>query len=178
LRRLAADGVVLLGRILGGRDGRLTIAKDLDENLLRADRSFADFIREADEHVARGRFDLPSSDVSSEAFPDLQELIDPIQTLDLANAGISTVIWANGFRYDFDWIDLPIFEEASSGRIPTHKRGVTAVPGVYFLGLPWLRKLKSAFLHGVGEDAEYLAERIAGGECPARVSCLTWPARS
>jgi putative flavoprotein involved in K+ transport len=91
-------------------------------------------------------------------------------TLDLATAGISTIVWANGFRYDFNWIDIPIFadETQSSGRVPVHKRGITAVPGVYFLGLPWLHKLKSAFLHGVGDDAEYLAERIAG-DAPSRL---------
>jgi putative flavoprotein involved in K+ transport len=54
----------------------------------------------------------------------------------------------------------------SSGRVPEHKRGITRVPGVYFLGLPWLYKRKSAFLNGVGEDAEYLAEHMANGARP------------
>ena len=54
----------------------------------------------------------------------------------------------------------------SSGRVPEHKRWITSVPRVYFRGLPWLYKRKSAFLHGVGEDAEYLAEHIANGARP------------
>ena len=91
------------------------------------------------------------------------EITEPILTLDLITACIATIIWANGFRHDFNWINLPIFaDEISSGRAPVQKRGITVVPGVYFLGLPWLRKLKSAFLHGVGDDADYLAEHIAG----------------
>jgi putative flavoprotein involved in K+ transport len=168
LRRLAANGVVLLGRVLGGHDGQLTIATDLDANLARGDASFADFTREADGYAARNGLDLPPSDASIDVFRGLADFAAPILSLDLATAGISTIIWANGFRYDFDWIDLPVFENGtqSPGRLPMHRRGVTAVAGVYFLGLPWLHKLKSAFLHGVGEDAEYIAKHIAGDVRP------------
>jgi putative flavoprotein involved in K+ transport len=167
LHQLAADGVVLLGRVLGGRDGRLTIAPDLSENLAQGDASLIDFTRRADEHAARNGLEFPPYEP-----PDLlrnpKEVADPLLTLDLASAEISTIIWANGFRYDFNWIDLPIFASGaqSSGRVPVHKRGITSVPGVYFLGLPWLYKLKSAFLSGVGEDAEHLAEHIAGDARP------------
>jgi putative flavoprotein involved in K+ transport len=164
LRRLAADGVVLLGRVLGGQGGRLTIARDLGENLARGDTSFVEFTQQADEHASRIGLDFPPSDKSAKVLRNPTEVTDPVLTLDLANADISTIIWANGFRYDFGWIDLPIFARGthSSDRVLEHKRGVTRVPGVYFLGLPWLHKLKSAFLHGVGEDAEHLAEHIAG----------------
>jgi putative flavoprotein involved in K+ transport len=95
--------------------------------------------------------------------PEPREVAAPILTLDLAAADISTIIWANGFRYDFSWVNLPIFGNGTelSNRVPRHKRGITCVPGVYFLGLPWLHKWKSAFLFGVGEDAEYLAAHIA-----------------
>jgi putative flavoprotein involved in K+ transport len=162
LRGLAADGVVLLGRVLGGRDGRLTIATDLGENLAQGDASFVDFKRQADEYAARKGLDL-SSEASAEVIRDATEVAHPILSLDLAKAGISTIIWANGFRYDFNWVNLPVFadETKPSRRAPVHKRGITAVRGVYFLGLPWLHKLKSAFLNGVGDDAEYLAEHIA-----------------
>jgi putative flavoprotein involved in K+ transport len=158
---------VLLGRVLGDRDGRLNIAGDLGENLARGDASFIEFTRQADAYAARKGLDLPSSDASDEILRS-RAVVDPVHTLDLAAAGISTIIWSNGFRYDFGWIDLPIFANGtpSPGRVPVHKRGITSVPGVYFLGLPWLHKLKSAFLHGVGEDAEYLATHIAGDVRP------------
>jgi putative flavoprotein involved in K+ transport len=84
----------------------------------------------------------------------------PIGELNLDAAGITSVVWATGFGYEFDWIDLPVF--VADGN-PVHRRGVTAVPGVYFLGLRWLHKLKSSFLHGLGEDAAYLAEYITSG---------------
>jgi putative flavoprotein involved in K+ transport len=70
------------------------------------------------------------------------------------------VIWATGYRYDFDWIDLPVF--AVDGR-PIHRRGVSDVPGAYFLGLQYLHKTKSSFLSGVSEDAAFLAEQIGAG---------------
>jgi putative flavoprotein involved in K+ transport len=164
LRRLAADGVVLLGSILGGQDGRLAIADDLGEHLAHGDASFADFTEQADGYAARNRLDLPPPDERVELPCAPKEVADPLVALDLAAADITTVIWANGFRYDFNWIDVPIFKNGmrSFGQVPVHKRGIAEVPGVYFLGLHWLHKLKSSFLWGVGEDAEYLAEHIAG----------------
>ena len=168
LRHLAADGVVLLGRVLGDRDGRLTIAPDLGGNLARGDASFVDFTQQADEYAAGKGLNLPPSDAKAEVLRNPTKVADPVVTLDLAGANISTVIWSNGYRYDFSWIDLPIFANGtrSSHRVPAHRRGITAVPGVYFLGLPWLHKLKSAFLHGVGEDAEHLAEHISSDARP------------
>ncbi len=162
LRRLAADGVVLLGRLLGGADGKITLAPDLCANLAQGDASLLALLRRCDDYIDRNGLDFAASDMPA-ALPDPREVCDPILTLDLNAAGISTIIWANGFRYDFDWIELPIFADCttSSGRVPRHARGVTSVPGAYFLGLPWLHKWKSAFLFGVGEDAEYLAGHIA-----------------
>jgi putative flavoprotein involved in K+ transport len=71
---------------------------------------------------------------------------------------VSSVIWATGYRPDHSWIDAPVFDD--EGRI-THKRGVTAAQGLYFLGLPWMYTRGSALLGWVGEDAEFLAGRIA-----------------
>jgi putative flavoprotein involved in K+ transport len=173
LRQLAADGVVLLGRVLGGQSGKLTMAPDLGENLVRGDESLIEFTQRADEHVALNGLEFPASERAKVSY-NPKEVADPVLTLDLAAAGISSIIWANGFRYDFNWIDLQIFANGtvSSGRVPEHKRGITRVPGVYFLGLPWLYKRKSAFLHGVGEDAEHLAEQIQADARPGYCSLL------
>jgi putative flavoprotein involved in K+ transport len=162
LRRLAADGVVLLGRVLGCQDGRLALAPDLGENLARGDASLVALTRRCDEYVARNGLNFPAPE-GTEPLPDPKEVSSPILSLDLVAAGVSTIIWANGFRYDFNWIDLPIFGDCSglSKQALSHKRGITGVPGVYFLGLPWLHKWKSAFLFGVGEDAEHIAGEIA-----------------
>ena len=72
------------------------------------------------------------------------------------------MIWAHGAVTDFSWIDLPVFGNPSGPqRRPVHQRGITTEPGLYFLGLPWLHKWKSAFLFGADEDAAYLAEHAA-----------------
>ena len=92
-------------------------------------------MRQADAHAARIGLDLPSSEAGVEVLRNPMKISDPIPTLDLAAAGISAIIWANGFRHDFNWINLPILAGGiqSSGWLPVHKRGITAVPGAYFL---------------------------------------------
>lgn len=164
LRRLAADGVVLLGRVRGAEDGKIAFASDLAENLARGDDSLVVLERRCDEYALRSGLDLPPPEAAG-VLPDPDEVANPILALDFVAAGISTIIWANGFRYDLGWVDLPIFGNCAGAenQAPHHTRGVTCVPGVYFLGLPWLHKWKSSFLFGVGEDAEYLADKIAEG---------------
>jgi putative flavoprotein involved in K+ transport len=90
--------------------------------------------------------------------------------LDLQSAGISTIIWASGFKLDFSWVQLPVFDQTG---YPVHQRGVTALPGLYFLGLNWLYKRKSALLYGVGEDAAFIASAISQkiGRQTNRVRC-------
>ena len=186
LRQLARDGVVLLGRVIGGLGNKLSIAANLREDLEGGDASVLDFLRRADEYAVRNRLDLHPPDRRPQELPDPKEVADPILTLDIGAAEISTIIWANGFRYNFNWIDLPIFgNDIGAAQVPMHKRGVTSVPGVYFLGLSWLHKFKSAHLNGVGEDAEYLAEQMSRS-IPRRNEihrhrthaspCLLWPA--
>ncbi|MGH3791540.1 MAG: hypothetical protein ACRDQ9_12240, partial [Pseudonocardiaceae bacterium] len=81
---------------------------------------------------------------------------EPTQ-LNLSNTGITSVIWSTGFGRDDRWIEVPVFD----GRgYPTHDRGVTSSPGLYFLGLPWQHTWGSGRLSGVAGDAAYLAERI------------------
>jgi putative flavoprotein involved in K+ transport len=79
--------------------------------------------------------------------------------LDLADAGISTVIWAMGYRPDLAWVGLPILDGEG---YPVQRRSVTKVPGLFILGLDWLHTAKSGLFAGVGEDAAHLAEQITG----------------
>lgn len=82
----------------------------------------------------------------------------PVTELDPVAQGITSVVWSTGFRGDWSWIDLPIFDGAG---YPSHKRGVTSMPGIYVLGLPWLYTWGSGRFVGVGRDAAFLADRIA-----------------
>ncbi len=89
--------------------------------------------------------------------PDPECMTRPVLSLDLAGAGITSIIWATGYVQDFGWLQMDAFDD--KGR-PRHLRGVAEVPGLYFLGLPWLARRASPFIWGVWHDADYLAERI------------------
>ena len=158
LRAYAAAGMVLLGRFRGARDRVASFAPDLAESLDAGDASYAGFLRTADAHGTRCGLALPEEADDTLLAGETRQVPDPIETLDLRAHGIGTVIWATGYQYDFGWIGLDVL--GPSGE-PLHRRGVTPVPGVYFLGLPLLHKTKSSFLSGVGEDADWLASHIA-----------------
>jgi putative flavoprotein involved in K+ transport len=158
LRALAPQGATLIGSLGAVRDGRLHVARDLEENLALGDETFAQFMRSVDEYIVSQRLAAPEPPRDQPHNGCRLPTLPVIRELDLTSAGITSVIWAVGYRYDFGWIRCPVLD--TNGR-PVHQRGVTATPGLYFLGLPRLHKIKSAFLWGVGEDAAYLAEHIA-----------------
>ncbi len=156
-RRFAAAGLRLVGRAVAAQNGRMSFAPDLARNLAQGDAAYASFLAAVDLHVRRTGLDLPD-DPSAYEMTHPPVLADPILSLDLAAEGIGSIVWATGYGYDLGWVDLPVLDGA--GR-PVHRRGVTPVEGIYFLGLQWLHRAKSAFLSGVGEDAAYLADIIA-----------------
>ncbi len=82
----------------------------------------------------------------------------PILELDLAQAGITSIIWATGFSVDYSWLQVDVLD--AKGR-PKHQRGVSPERGIYFLGLPWLSRRGSSFIWGVWHDAKFLADQIA-----------------
>lgn len=159
LRSMAARGIVLLSHSQGIKDGNVILADDLEQCLAKGDESFATFKKSVDEYVTRNGLDV-AEEQESEINPNSRkEILSPVSHLNLKDAGVSAIVWASGFRYDFDWVKLSIFDD---GDEPVHRRGVTQLPGIYFLGLRWLYKRKSAFLlrSGPAEDAAYLAEQI------------------
>ena len=89
---------------------------------------------------------------------DPQCLSQPLLELDLAKAGVSTIIWATGFAVDYSWLQVDALDEHGK---PQHQRGVSREPGVYFVGLPWLSRRGSTFIWGVWHDAKYIADHIA-----------------
>lgn len=157
-KRLAAEGVTLLGRAEGYSDGALRIAPDLAVNIAAGDANYLSVLDEADAHVARMGLDLPEEPEARRVEPMPECVANPLLSLDLAAEGISSVIWATGYALDFGWVKMDIFD--GRGR-PVHERGVSSVPGLYFLGLAWLSRRASPFIWGVWHDAEYLARQIA-----------------
>jgi putative flavoprotein involved in K+ transport len=113
---------------------------------------------EADAYIARNGLDLPEEPEARNVESDPQCVTDPILELNLAEAGVTSILWATGFAVDYSWLKVDAFDE--NGR-PRHQRGVSAEPGVYFLGLPWQSRRGSSFIWGVWHDAKYLADHIS-----------------
>ncbi|MEM8759140.1 MAG: NAD(P)/FAD-dependent oxidoreductase [Pseudomonadota bacterium] len=157
-RRFAERGMALLGSTLGYEDGVLTIASDLAENLARGDADYLSLLDEADAYVARNGLALPEEPEARLIPPDPDSVRHPTLALDLAEAGVTVIIWATGYALDFGWLKVDTFDP--DGR-PRHERGVAAEPGIYFLGLPWLSRRGSSFIWGVWHDAKFLADQIA-----------------
>jgi putative flavoprotein involved in K+ transport len=156
VRRLGDDGAVLLGRLLDCSGTRLSFDASASGHLAFADESCAEFTRAIDDNVRETGMDAPESDVEKK--PRTAAIRgDPVLGLDLRSANITSVIWCTGYGFDFGWVGLPIFDDRGT---PMQHRGVTSVPGAYFLGLHWMHKFKSGTLWGVGEDAAYLAEHM------------------
>ena len=156
-RMLGRAGVVLLGRVEAARGRRVFIRAGLDESLAKADEFAARFTRQVDEYVIASRLDVPDEPVDGDSERDDPRAAAPGRELDLRSSGITTILWANGYRPDFGWIRLPIFD---GDGWPLQVRGVTALPGLYFLGMHWLYKRKSALFLGIGEDARHVAGQI------------------
>ena len=157
-RRLAHQGMTLLGRTETWSEGRLSFARDLEANLNRGDATYHGLLDEADAYAARTGLDLPPDPEARRREADPDCVRDPILELDLRAAGIGTVIWATGFAADYGWIETDAMD--ARGR-PIHQRGVSPERGLYFLGLPWQSRRGSSFIWGVWHDAGHLAEQIA-----------------
>ena len=157
-RRFAARGMTLLGRAGPFSDGVLHFAPDLAENIANGDTNYLTILREADAYATVNNLDLPPDPDAHLIGPDPDCVRTPILELSLAEAGITAIIWATGFELDYGWLKVDAFDD--KGR-PAHQRGVTGVPGLYFLGLPWLSRRASPFIWGVWHDADYLAQHIA-----------------
>ena len=136
----------------------MTFAADLRTNIENGDATYLAMLREADDFIERNGLDLPAEPQAHVLGPLPDCVTDPIAQLDLAAAGITSIVWATGFAYDYGWLKVDAFDE--KGR-PAHQRGVSGEPGIYFLGLPWLSRRGSSFIWGVWHDAKYLADQIA-----------------
>ena len=154
LHQFARDGVVLLGHLQDIQGNQAWFAPDRDASLASADQFEANLVKRIDAFIEQQALNAPP-----ETLPALRDGFeaDEITELDLQAAGITTVIWAKGYRFDFSLVKLPV---SDGDGFPIQNRGITNFPGLHFVGLPWLYKYKSGHLVGVGDDAKYIAEAI------------------
>lgn len=157
-REFAAQGMELLGHLQATDHSTLLFAPDVADSLAHGDAAYFGFLDMVDAHVDSLGIDLPEDRAARVARPDPASVVHPRRHLDLNESGIAAVIWATGYGFDYGWIDLPVIDADGA---PVHRHGITDVPGLYFIGLPWLSKRNSSFLSGVGEDAARIADHIA-----------------
>jgi putative flavoprotein involved in K+ transport len=157
-RRLAARGITLLGRAESFKDGVMRFAPDLAGNIALGDANYLSVLNAADAYVAKNGLDLPEEPEARKLEPDPDCVTNPVPEVNLAKAGVTSIVWATGYALDIGWVKIDAFDR--TGR-PLHQRGVSTVPGLYFLGLAWLSRRASPFIWGVWHDAQYLAGHIA-----------------
>lgn len=157
-RRLGGEGVTLVGLTSGFGNGKLSFADDVVKNVNGGDANYHEMLDLADDYVARIGLDLPEDPEARQMYPDPDCLTNPLAEIDLAAEGVTTIIWATGFRQDFGWLKVDAFDDKGA---PIHQRGVSVAPDVYFLGLPWQSRRGSTFLWGVWHDAKHVADQIA-----------------
>ena len=152
LRRFALEGMRLYGRLDAVEGDAVTFAADLTANLDGADKTYLRIRAMIDDHIAKAGIDAPPAP----PYVPVWREGEPRRRLDLST-GVTSVVWSTGFRPDFSMVDAPILD--GSGH-PEHHRGVTAVPGLYVLGLGWLWTWGSGRFSGIAADAEHVVEVI------------------
>ncbi|NKN37462.1 MSMEG_0569 family flavin-dependent oxidoreductase [Agrobacterium sp. a22-2] len=153
LRKFALEGMALYGRMETVSGGRMIFAANLKANLDEADRVYNGINALIDRHIAEKGIAAPEGSVYQPLWSPDQEITE----LDLVAEGITSVVWATGFRPDWSFVGLPIFDGTG---YPVQRRGVTGIPGVYVLGLPWLWTWGSGRFLSVGKDAEHVVRHL------------------
>ena len=158
LNSLRKAGVELVGRLVGLRDGKVQFSGSLANHCALADLKMNRLLASIDGWVNTsgfaGRFPAPHRYEPTDVGREMR------LGLDLHDSRIRTVIWATGYRPDYSWLDVPVLDR--KGRI-RHDGGVVAASGMYVLGLPFMRRRKSSFIDGVGDDAADLAAHLSLG---------------
>ena len=148
------EGMILLGHIADAEDSQLRFVPDLEASLADGEKVYTSFVESVDRYIEKNGLRCDPSDARPQG---VRRVRKDITTLDLALAGISSIVWATGFRRDFDWIRSP---SIAPGCDPVHVRGVSTQPGLFFLGLRWLHTRRSNFIDGAGADAAYVRDQI------------------
>lgn len=153
LRQFALDGMALYGRMVEVADGTAHFEPSLEESLDAADAVSESIKDSIDAYIAREGIQAPVEPRYRPVWRPEQEITE----LDLTASGITSVVWSVGFRTDYRWLQVGVFDGEGH---PCHNRGVTTTPGLYFLGLPWLHTWGSGRFAAIARDAEHLADQI------------------
>lgn len=165
LGALARTGVRLTGRLVGLRGREVQFSGALANQCTLADLKMDRLLDRIDEWARDAG--LEGEVPPPERFEPTPTPSDPVLGLDLERGGIRTVVWATGYRPDYGWLHVPVLDR--KGRV-RHDRGVVEAPGLYLLGLPFLRRRKSSLLDGAADDTRELADHLVGFLAGARAA--------
>lgn len=154
LRKFALDGVKLYGFVESIDHEKFTLRQDIAAKLDAADKSYNGICKRIDEYIEEAGINAPEEPHYT---PVWQPENEPTE-LNFSANNITSIVWCIGFHPDFSFIDLPVFNMRG---FPQTERGVTAIPGLYFLGLPWQHTWGSARFSGIAEDAGFIADKIS-----------------
>jgi len=157
-RRLARQGITLVGRTESFKNNVMYFATDLADNIARGNAYTLSLLDEADAYVVRNGLDFPEEPEVRKVEPDPACVTNPVLELNLTEVGITSILWATGFDVDYSWLKVDAFDKEGK---PKHERGISAEAGIYFLGLPWQSRRGSSFIWGVWHDAKFLADQIS-----------------
>jgi putative flavoprotein involved in K+ transport len=152
LRDFAAEGMRLYGRLKSGNGSGLKFDNDLIENLNNADAVATRINGTIDDYIANNRIDAPAATSRPNTWEPTTR-----RAINFADEDIGAIVWATGYGLDFGWINAPVFD--STG-YPIYHRGVTDLPGLYFVGLNWLWTWGSGRIYSVGDDAKFIGDHI------------------
>ena len=155
-RRLAHEGITLVGRARSFSTGVACFRPDLAANIAGGDANLRSVLDRADAYAARNGLALPDDPEARRVYPDPRCLTEPLQQLDLAEAGVTSILWATGYTSDYSWVEIDCFADGK----PRHQRGISPEAGLYFLGLPYQSRRGSSFIWGVWHDAKFIADHI------------------
>ena len=153
LRNLAGAGAHVVGSVIGVSGTRIVLAGNANQILDEADAAYRSFIEAARAFASSIEESLGDDDAvlpSGTPVPEVDEI-------DIHLERIGSVIWATGYHYDYDWLHVDVIDADSR---PVQRKGVTSVPGLFFLGLHWMHTFKSGLLSGVGTDAQFIADKL------------------
>ncbi len=156
LNALAAIGVKRVGRLVGIRDGKAQFSGSLKNQVALSDLKMNRLLDTFDEWATQNGIDA-NVDPRQRFEPTVIDESPPL-SVNLVSTGIRTIIWATGFRPDYSWLDMPVLDRKGHLR---HDGGIVDAPGLYAMGLQFMRRRKSALIDGAGEDARDLAAHIA-----------------
>jgi putative flavoprotein involved in K+ transport len=152
-RWLAGRGANVVGRLQGIDERVVRFEQGVENALAAADNAASELMAGVDAYVAKRGLELPEAEERETGPSPIADTIE----LDLSAHGITTILWASGFRPDYSWIELDVTDEHGW---PVQRRGVSEHAGLYFVGVNWLHKRRSALLCGVLADAEHVVSQL------------------